>query len=64
MARRCRKSKTRGQSTIEYILMVAFGAIFSLQTVKFFNDVFREGLVGLEGNIAAESRSGTGFIQQ
>lgn len=41
--------------------MVAFGAIFSLQVVKFFNDIFRDGLTGLEGNISQESRSGAGF---
>lgn len=56
-----KKIGSRGQSTIEYLLMVAFGAIFSLQTMKFFNDVFREGLVGLEQNISTESKSGQGF---
>ncbi len=43
--------------------MLAFGAIFSLQVAKFFNDVFREGLTGLEGNISKESQSGVGFVR-
>ncbi len=60
--RRATKLKPRGQSTIEYVLMVAFGAIFALQIAKFFNDVFREGLTGLEGNISSETRSGQGFV--
>ena len=42
--------------------MVAFGAIFSLQIMKFFNDVFREGLVGLEKNVETEMQSGQGFV--
>lgn len=57
-----RRIRSRGQSTIEYLLMVAFGAIFSLQIVKFFNDVFRDGLTGLERNISVETRSGQGFV--
>ena len=56
-----KKIRSRGQTTIEYVLMVAFGAIFSLQVVKFFNDIFRDGLRGLETNISRESRSGPGF---
>ena len=55
------KKRSRGQSTIEYVLMVAFGAIFSLQITKFFNDVFREGLRGLEGNVQEEMATGRGF---
>ena len=51
----------RGQSTIEYILMVVFGAIFSMQIVRFFDGVFKEGLVGLERNIEAEMQTGAGF---
>lgn len=60
MKRRCRK-RSRGQATIEYVLMVAFGAVFSLQIMKFFNDVFREGLRGLEGNVQEEMATGRGF---
>ena len=55
------RKKSLGQSTIEYLLMVAFGALFSLQIVKFFNDIFREGLQGLESNIQAEVQTGQGF---
>lgn len=51
----------RGQSTIEYILMVAFGAVFSIQIAKFFNGVFRDGLSGLEKNVTTEMATGTGF---
>lgn len=53
--------RNRGQSTIEYVLMVAFGAIFSLQIMKFFNDIFREGLTGLEKNVETEMATGQGF---
>jgi type II secretory pathway component PulJ len=63
MVREEKRIRPRGQTTIEYLLMVAFGAIFSLQVAKFFNDVFREGLTGLEGNISRESQSGNGFTQ-
>jgi len=56
-----RKKKSRGQSTVEYLLMVAFGAVFSLQIVKFFNDVFKEGLKGLERNVETEMQTGQGF---
>jgi type II secretory pathway component PulJ len=63
MRREDKRIRPRGQTTIEYLLMVAFGAIFSLQVAKFFNDVFREGLTGLEGNISRESQSGIGFTQ-
>lgn len=51
----------RGQSTIEYLLMVAFGAVFALQIVKFFNDIFRDGLIGLETNIQSEVQTGQGY---
>lgn len=50
-----------GQSTIEYVLMIAFGAVFSLQIVKFFNDIFRDGLQGLERNVQLEVQTGQGF---
>jgi hypothetical protein len=59
-----RKKKSRGQSTVEYLLMVAFGAVFSLQIVKFFNDVFKEGLRGLERNVETEMKTGQGFGSQ
>ena len=41
--------------------MVAFGAVFALQIVKFFNDVFRDGLIGLERNVQVEVHTGQGF---
>ncbi len=53
----------RGQSTIEYVLMIGFGAMLSLQIVKFFNDVFIEGLRGLEGNVQRELTTGSGFTK-
>ncbi|MBM4316085.1 MAG: hypothetical protein FJ116_01230 [Deltaproteobacteria bacterium] len=55
------KGNRRGQSTVEYILMVAMGALFSIQITRFFNDVFKDGLVGLEKNIASEMATGLGF---
>ncbi len=51
----------RGQSTVEYVLMLAMGALFSLQITSFFNNVFKEGLQGLEKNIAQEMATGQGF---
>jgi len=51
----------RGQSTVEYVLLLAFGAVFSLQLVSFFNGVFQEGLTELEGNVEAEVRTGQRF---
>lgn len=60
---RKRRKKSRGQSTIEYVLMLAFGALFAIQIVKFFNGVFQEGLLGLEQNIGLEVSSGEGFSQ-
>lgn len=51
----------RGQSTLEYILMVAIGAVFSLQIAGFFNGVFKDGLQGLETNISQEMATGQGF---
>ncbi len=41
--------------------MLAFGAVLSLEIVKFFNDIFREGLIGLERNIQTEVQTGQGF---
>jgi hypothetical protein len=55
--------KTRGQSTVEYILLVAFGAILSAQLVSFFNGVFNEGLQELEKNIEIETRTGEKFTR-
>ena len=51
----------RGQSTVEYILMVGMGALFSIQVTRFFNDIFKDGLIGLEKNIAQEMATGQGF---
>ncbi|MBI4404916.1 MAG: hypothetical protein HY537_12180 [Deltaproteobacteria bacterium] len=55
------KKSARGQSTIEYILMVAFGALFSIQMVAFFNGIFREGLTDLERNVSREVATGVRF---
>ncbi len=41
--------------------MVAFGALFSIQIVRFFNDVFQDGLKELEGEVQTEVESGSGF---
>jgi hypothetical protein len=41
--------------------MVAFGALFALEIAKFFNGVFKEGLVGLEINVQKETETGNGF---
>ncbi len=46
---------------VEYVLMVAFGSIFALQLAKFFNDIFRDGVRGLEENIQVEMKTGQGF---
>ncbi len=42
--------------------MVAFGAVFSLQVMKFFNDVFLEGLRDLETTVQVETQTGNGFV--
>jgi len=57
------QKKNRGQTTVEYILLVAFGAWFSLQIVGFLNGVFQEGLLNLEGNIEIEARTGEAFTR-
>ena len=41
--------------------MVAFGAVFALQIAKFFNDVFNDGLRGLEENVQTEMATGRDF---
>lgn len=56
-----RRKKNRGQSTIEYLLMVAFGAIFAIQIAGFFNDIFKDGLKQLEGNVEVEMATGARF---
>ena len=56
-----KKKGSLGQSTVEYILVLAFGAIFSIQVVKFFNDVFKDGLKELETEVQAEVETGSGF---
>lgn len=63
MRKKRRRGRTRGQASIEYILMVAFGVVVSLQIAKFFNDVFREGLERLEGNVEREVQTGQRFPQ-
>ena len=58
-----RKKRSRGQGTVEYILMVAVGAVFALQIAGYFNNIFRDGVRGLEGNIQTEMKTGQGFTQ-
>jgi Flp pilus assembly pilin Flp len=53
--------KNRGQSTIEYILMVGFGAVLAIQIGNYLNGVFKEGLQGLEKNVQSEMATGKGF---
>lgn len=53
--------KKKGQSTIEYLLMVGFGAILAMQVATFFNDVFKEGLRDLAKNIQRDMATGKGF---
>jgi len=55
------RKHNRGQSTIEYILMVAFGAVFAIQVASFFNGVFEDGFAGLERNVQTEMWTGRGF---
>ena len=50
-----------GQSTIEYVLMLAFGAIFAIKITQFFNGVFQDGLAQLETNVQSEMATGQGF---
>jgi len=60
MKRRPAKNNA-GQSTIEYLLMVGFGALFAVQVATFFNGVFRDGFAGLERNVEREVASGQGY---
>ncbi|NBX93023.1 MAG: hypothetical protein EBQ85_07325 [Proteobacteria bacterium] len=55
------RRKCRGQSTVEYVLLLAMAALFSVKIIGFFNDVFKEGLTVLEGNVEVEARTGQGF---
>ena len=57
------RKKNRGQTTVEYILLVAFGAIFSMQVVGFLNGIFKDGLLNLEGNVEIEARTGEAFTK-
>lgn len=41
--------------------MVAFGAIFAIQIAGFFNDIFKDGLKQLEGNVEVEMATGARF---
>ena len=57
------RKKNRGQTTVEYILLVDFGAIFSMQVVSFLNGIFKDGLLNLEGNVEIEARTGEAFTK-
>lgn len=46
---------------MEYVLLLAFGALFSVQLVSFFGGVFQDGLSELEGNVEIEVRTGEKF---
>jgi hypothetical protein len=56
-----RRARSRGQGAVEYIMMIAFGSIFALQIAKYFNDVFRDGVRGLETNIQTDLKTGQGY---
>ena len=56
-----RRNRSRGQGMVEYVLMLAFGSIFALQIAKYFNEVFRDGVRGLETNIQTELKTGQGY---
>ncbi|MBI1859303.1 MAG: hypothetical protein HYR96_00080 [Deltaproteobacteria bacterium] len=58
-----RIGRRRGQSTIEYLVMVAFGSVFAIQIAQFFQGVFADGLKGLEKNVQTEIATGQGFGQ-
>ncbi len=51
----------RGQGTVEYLLMLAFGAVFAIQVARFFIGVFNDGMIRLEGNVESEVATGLGF---
>ena len=54
-------AKSRGQATVEYILMAVFGAMLSIQIARVFTGIFRDGLTGLEQNVQGELATGKGF---
>lgn len=53
--------RRRGQGTIEYIIVLALGAVLALRLANFFNGVFSDGLAVLEDNVANEVSSGKKF---
>jgi hypothetical protein len=55
------RKKPRGQATVEYVLMIAFGAVFAIKITQFFNGIFTEGLAKLETNVQSEMATGQGF---
>ena len=61
LASRSGSRRRRGQGTIEYIIVLALGAVLALRLANFFNGVFNDGLAVLEDNVANEVSSGKRF---
>jgi hypothetical protein len=61
LASRSGSERRRGQGTIEYIIVLALGAVLALRLANFFNGVFNDGLAVLEDNVANEVASGKRF---
>jgi len=55
--------RRRGQGTIEYIIVLALGAVLALRLASFFSGVFNDGLTVLEDNVSNEVSSGKRFQQ-
>ena len=53
--------RRRGQGTIEYIIVLALGAVLALRLANFFSGVFNDGLTVLEDNVSNEVSSGKRF---
>lgn len=58
------RHRSRGQATIEYVMMIAIGAVLAVKVTGLFDGIFKDGLRGLERNVEAEVASGQGFARQ
>lgn len=57
------RHRTRGQATIEYVMMIAVGAVLAVKVTGLFDGIFKAGLRGLENNVQNEMSSGQGFVR-
>ena len=61
LPRKLMRGGSRGQSSIEYILVMTLGMFLSLKMANFFRGVFSEGMRGLQTNVQNEVATGQKF---